>query len=282
MTGWAIQNALGVVVHTSHARDVLSRQTDKPVRLLHLPYEPRVPARTPGARPRVFTPENPARLVIFGYLNVNRRVVQFLEALAGMEERNCFEVNIFGTMNPDVRAEAAIESLGLQSGVHLRGYVTEEELEEALGEADLAINLRYPTMGEASASQLRVWEHSLPSLVTRTEGYAVLPPDTLFFVRPEHEREDIQFHLRGLLRYPGHFRRTGLRGRKHLVETHTPALYVEGLKEHCQESGAMRSRHTCQAVATRLGDALPWNVSASGRSVVARSRHYAEEIAGMF
>lgn len=282
MTGWAIENALGVVVHTSHARDVLSRRTDKPVWLLHLPYEPRVPARAAGGGPRVFTPEKPARLIIFGYLNVNRRVVEFLEALAGMEEKSLFAVSIFGTMNPDVRAEAAIESLGLQGCVRLRGYVSEEELEESLAEADLAINLRYPTMGEASASQLRVWEHSLPGLVTRTEGYAVLPPDTLFFVRPEHEREDIQEHLRGLLRHPAHFRCTGLRGRKHLVESHTPALYVEGLKEHCRELEAVRSRHTRREMATRVGRVLPWSAAVAGGSAAARTRHYAGEIAGMF
>ena len=32
---------------------------------------------------------------------------------------------------------------------------------------ELLINLRYPTMGEASLSQLRIWRHALPSMVTQ-------------------------------------------------------------------------------------------------------------------
>ena len=54
--------------------------------------------------------------------------------------------------------------------VKIHGYV--RDLDERLAEADLAVNLRYPSMGEASAAQLRIWDHALPSLVTERGGIA--------------------------------------------------------------------------------------------------------------
>ena len=47
--------------------------------------------------------------------------------------------------------------------VQLHGYTPEKELNKVLEKSHLAINLRYPTMGEASGSQLRIWYHALPS-----------------------------------------------------------------------------------------------------------------------
>ncbi len=93
------------------------------------------------------------RLVIFGYLNANRRIVEFLHALATMPERDCFDVHIAGHHAPRARrCGAAVEFLGLRGQVHLsRVRVRTTTLEDvARGEADLAVNLRYPTMGEAS------------------------------------------------------------------------------------------------------------------------------------
>ena len=60
-----------------------------------------------------------------------------------------------------------VEELRLQDIVTLHGFVPAEALEAALASAHLAINFRFPTMGEASVSQLQIWDHALPSLVTR-------------------------------------------------------------------------------------------------------------------
>lgn len=53
-----------------------------------------------------------------------------------------------------------------------------------LAHSDMALNIRYPSMEEASFSQLRIWEHALPAIVTRVGWYATLPEDVVFFVRP--------------------------------------------------------------------------------------------------
>ncbi len=95
--------------------------------------------------------------------------------------------------------------------VTLHGFVPAEDLEAALTSAHLAINLRFPTMGEASVSQLQIWDHALPSLVTRVGWYATLPQETVAFVRPEHEITDIQAHLHAFVDDPGRYAHMGRR-----------------------------------------------------------------------
>ena len=87
----------------------------------------------------------------------------------------------------------------------LHGFVPESELDAALASAHLALNLRYPTKGEASGSQLRIWSHGLPSLVTRIGWYTELPADTVSFVRPEFLVEDVCAHLRAYAACPASY-----------------------------------------------------------------------------
>ena len=81
--------------------------------------------------------------------------------------------------------------------------------------------MRDPSMGEASGSQLHLWQYALPSLVTQRAWYATLPEGTVAFVRPEHEIEDIQRHLTGFLANPEIYRELGRSGRRHVAQRHS-------------------------------------------------------------
>ena len=283
MTAWAVRNALGVVVHTQYASDKVREATSAPVWTIPLPYEPRAsggdterPGNGSNER-ESFSAERRVRLVIFGYLNINRRIIEFLHALATMPEREFFEVRVIGTVFHEHEVNAAVDLLGLRDRITFTGYLPDEQLEAELDGADLAINLRYPTMGEASGSQLRIWDHALPSLVTRTEGYAGLPRDTVSFVRPEQEKGDIQRHLRRFLHRPRVFREKGRRGRRWLLEHHRPATYVDALVRVSEETAALRSRYNRFRLADRVGWATaPW---ADMVPASERERYYATCIA---
>ena len=262
MTAWGIRNALAVVVHTQTTLDAIERETGSPAVLNALPYDvPLSRSNAPDTDRHPLDGSSSARSVrvaIFGYLNVNRRVIEFFHALAAMEERARFEVHLFGTLlqryEDDVKRDVA--ALGLQHQVTFHGYVAEEALDAGLAGCDLAVNLRYPTMGEASASQLRIWSHALPSLVTQIDGYAFLPADAVSFVRPDHEREDIQGHLRDFLARPEWHRRKGERGREILLEHHCSSTYVERLAHLCEHLPTLRSRSNRLHMADRVAQGI--------------------------
>ena len=230
LTPLAVDNALGVLVHSEEGLDDLRQRHSCPIVYAPLPY-PASPwsARNPSATARRRAEGPPYRIIIFGYIYPNRRLDALLEAIAGLPERNKFRLDIYGQVWDGEHVRARTASLGLRKVVTVHGFVPEAELEQALGMAHLAVNLRYPTMGEASGSQLRIWDHALPSLVTPRGWYSHIPEDAVAFVRPEHEIVDIQAHLRAFLADPGRFAKMGERGRRILEEDHTPEAYVQAI-----------------------------------------------------
>lgn len=230
LTPLAVEKALGVLVHTRGGFDDLKGHIDCPIAYAALPY-PASPHsqqyRSEVTRLRAGGP--PYRVIVFGYIHLNRRLDALLQALAEHPERDRFRLHVYGELWDDEYVRRGLHALHLERLVVLHGFVPAEELDAALATAHLAINLRYPSMGEASASQLRIWDHALPSVVTRAGWYAGLPEDAVAFVQPEHEIADIQGHLSAFLANPERFAQMGENGRRLLEERHTPEVYAKAI-----------------------------------------------------
>src|SRR5262249_5870772 len=206
LTSLALEHALGVLVHTRESFDVLKQANRWPVAYAPLPYAASSPAQPDWSSAATAPPDRaPYRLIVFGHISRNRGLDVLLQALAEFPARDQFRLDIYGQLWDSEQVLSWISALRLEGLVAVHGFVPEAELDTALACAHLAVNLRYPTMGEASGSQLRIWDHALPSLVTPKGWYASLPEDVVAFVRPDHEIADIQAHLRALLANPACF-----------------------------------------------------------------------------
>ncbi len=238
LTELALENASGVVVHTPEAFNVLSQKNLWPVAYAPLPFP------TEQRSDRTRREAGPYRLIVFGYIGRNRRLKSILLALAQSDYKERYQLDVYGTILDDEKQlRELISSLDLGRRVRLHGYKTETELDAALAGADLAINLRYPTMGEASGSQLRIWAHGLPSLVSNVGWYASLPQETVALVRTEeHEVDDIAAHLLAFVEKPSQFSEMGERGRRLLEEQHSPKAYVATVLELAQAAQSFRSK----------------------------------------
>ena len=253
LTELATEHALGVVVHTKPGLEALQRAGVAPLLCLPLPFAadgPPVALRKP-----LGNDETPHRLILFGYVGRNRRLEAVLQALSDFPQREKFRLDIYGTiLDHEKQVRGRIRALGLKNSVTLHGFTREAELDEALAAADLAINLRYPSMGEASGSQLRIWAHALPALVTKTGWYAGLPADTVAFVRPgEHEVIDIQSHLSAFLDEPERFAQMGQAGFQLLRQEHAPTDYVANLLEFAAAAPVFRVHAAAGKLAERAG-----------------------------
>lgn len=265
LTQLALEGALGVITHTRETFDKLSRENRWPVAYLPLPFSA-VPIHGQASTmhdarksdvPPFQSNVPPFRLIVFGYLGRNRRLEQLLEALSGFNEKEQFHLDIYGQVLLNERQlRARIRSLGLKQLVTLHGYVSEDELDKALEHAHLAVNLRYPTMGEASGSQLRIWKHALPSLVSRVGWYAGLPAETVAFVRPDSEVSDIREHLKAFTTDPSRFAAMGAQGRRLLEEEHAPETYAQGVIDFVAHAQAFRPRALAPGLAERAGALL--------------------------
>lgn len=224
LTALAVERARGAIVHASEGFREVAALGLCPVLQLDLPYEA-------GGSPPTRTWDGTLRMVLFGYLGPNRRIESLLDAIAAFPDRDRLRLEILGQHRDPSAITDRIKALNLGERVTFRGFVPESELNEALDRAHLAVNLRYPTMGEASDSQLRIWSRGLASVVTRTGWYAELPPEAVWFVDPANEAADLQTHFAAALARPDALRAMGETGRGVLEERHDPARYVDGLVE---------------------------------------------------
>lgn len=252
---FALENSLGVVVHTSDAYQRLNALNRWIVS--HIPLAFSLPQNARGPRP-TREPTAPYRLIVFGFIHQNRRLPALLEALGTFSEKGKFQLDIYGELwNPELVARA-IADYGLRKNVRVRGFVSEEALDAALATADIAINLRYPS-AEASGSQLRIWSHELPSIVTRAGWFAELPDTAVLHVSPDNEVEDIQKHLRAFLANPPQFQQIGREGRRFLYPTHAPETYVAALLDLARRVIEFRPRSAAHYLARRTGERMtPW------------------------
>ena len=251
LTALALEGSLGVLVHTREAYEELKQANRWLVAYAPLPFSQKLQTR--GARERLRANGQPYRLIVFGFINRNRRLDVLLRALAQFPRKDEFLLDIYGEVWDPGHIRKQIQSLGLGRQVTLRGFASESDLDVALAAADLAVNLRYPTMGEASISQLRIWAHALPTLVTRVGWYGSLPDNVVAHVRPEHEALDIQEHLNAFLADPDRFAQMGEQGRRLLAEQHSVEGYVEAVMDLAVETQRFRPRAVAHNLAERVG-----------------------------
>jgi glycosyltransferase involved in cell wall biosynthesis len=219
-----------VIVHVPNIFTNLKSENWWPVCYVPLPYAVS-PITRQGASETVKPKTNqpPYTLIAFGYMGSNRRIDAVLQALNRFPDREKFRLSIYGKLDNEGHIRSLVSSLGLINIVRIHGFVPEKELELALSQAHLAVNLRYPTMGEASGSQLRIWYHNLPSLVSNVGWYADIPEDATAFVRPEREIEDICKHLGAFIENPEGYAKMGKAGRRILDEHHDPVKYAQAI-----------------------------------------------------
>jgi len=220
----ALDRAAAVVTHTPAAYDAAVTKGGLPVYLLDLPFRPSL--YTPPAQ----RPDNgPLQLMQFGYIGPNRRLTQVLEALAPLRDKIPFQFDIMGNVWDPSLVMRRIDELGLTERVKIHGFVPEPQLDTQLAAAHLVFNLRYPTMGEASGSQLRIWNASAASVVTDHGWYGSLPDETVFKVPLDREAPALRDLLHRIAADRSHCARIGSAGRARLEARHTPARYADGI-----------------------------------------------------
>jgi glycosyltransferase involved in cell wall biosynthesis len=253
LTAGVTENALAVIVHSAAAHLSLSEETS----VAYLPLGVGAPPPVQEARPSPDPSDVEVyRISVFGFLGPNRRLPALLSTFSNFARRDRFRLDIYGTIEGEEKIHQLVARLGLNDLVTLHGFVHEDQLAEALRRTDLVVNMRYPSMGEASASQLHLWQYALPALVTRTAWYETLPENTVAFVRPEFEAEDIQAHLTAFLADPAKYRELGRNGRRHVTENHSIETYANSLLEVAARVPEFQARWIARDLARRAGAAM--------------------------
>jgi glycosyltransferase involved in cell wall biosynthesis len=242
----------GLIVHSEHvAERARAAGFDAPIRRIPMPVWP-APAVEPAAI------EGDPVVGSFGFLNANKRIPQLLEAFAVLRERHPrARLLLVGPEAAGLELGRRVASLGLEGAVERHGYVDEERLWSLLAACDVAVSLRWPTMGETSAGAIRVLSVAKPLVVSDVDAFRELPDDVALKVAPdEREAESLAASLLLLAGDPARREAMSAAARTYAAREHelgrVADLYVAALEEAA--GGGVVNEELLREVARGAGD----------------------------
>src|SRR5436309_4735557 len=124
----------------------------------------------------------------FGFLNMNKRIPQLLEAFASFRQHHPgARLLLVGGSGERFDVGRRLERLGLSEGVERVDYVPEERMWSLMAACDVLVNLRYPTMGETSGSVIRALSLGKPLVVSDVGWFSELPDEVVLKVPVDDE-----------------------------------------------------------------------------------------------
>jgi glycosyltransferase involved in cell wall biosynthesis len=178
LSGVVLDRAAGLIVHSDYvARRAREAGYDGP--LFRVPH----PAWPMTAIEPAADVDGDPLIGCFGFLNMNKRIPQLLEAFASFRrERPGARLLLVGGAGERFDVGRRLERLGLIDGVERIGYVPEERMWSLMAACDVLVNLRYPTMGETSGSVIRALSLGKPLVVSDVGWFSELPDDAVLKV----------------------------------------------------------------------------------------------------
>jgi glycosyltransferase involved in cell wall biosynthesis len=135
-----------------------------------------VPRRNASeARERLGIPRDRFVVATLGVVTPAKRVSALVEALALLPAAERPFLFVGGAVSADDALRELVRTRGLESDIVFSGYLEEADFFRAASAADLAANLRHPTMGETSGAVCRLAGMGLPVLVSATGWFQELP-----------------------------------------------------------------------------------------------------------
>ena len=176
MNARLLASADAVVAHSRLVAGAVQRKAPS-TDVAEIPHHVVPAARTPRdeARRALGIPLDRPAAVTLGVVTPAKRVARVVEALGSLpRERRPF-LFVGGAVGPDDPLLGLVRDRGLEGDVAFGGFLSEEDFWKAASSADLAINLRHPTMGETSGAVCRLAGFGLPLVVSDTGWFRELP-----------------------------------------------------------------------------------------------------------
>lgn len=229
----------GILVHSAWAAETL-RDEIPGLRVRHIQMGMPLPDAADAEAGRLFrrrhgVPESVPVIGSFGFQTPIKRTDAVIRTLArpGLEK---VHLMVAGEAAPNLDLVGLAREAGVAERVHVLGFLPFEEFEAGIAAADLALNLRYPTAGETSASLLRILAVGRPAIVTDHAQMADLPPEIVVAIAPgEGEEEALAERLVALLADEASLCRMGQAARRYVAEHHRLEVAAQEVVSACRD-----------------------------------------------
>ena len=182
-----IDRSLGIIVHSQVNKDkLLAKHPERPVALVPMQM-PIIEARS--RRDELYLPAGALIFATTGQITAERRMDLALRAFSKLLQSYPNAVYlIVGQIQDEIGLASIIAELDIQDKVHIIGFAPDKQsFIDWTATADVIINLRYPTVGETSASALRAMAAGRPVIVFDHGTYSELPDEACLKIPPKNE-----------------------------------------------------------------------------------------------
>ena len=237
-----IQAALGVVVHSNHAKALAALRynaqlTEKFAVIPHLRVLPPVCDKE-AARTKLGIDQNVFLVCSFGHIVSNKMYVELIDAWFASplaKSENCLLV-LVGASDGEYGSALVkqINDSGLSDRIKITGWADEAQFKAYLNAADLAVQLRKESRGESSGSVLDCMALGLPTICNAHGSMAELPADGIWQLKDEFNSAELSDALTTLWREPTKRQQLGLMARQAVQASFAPWRCAELYRDHIE------------------------------------------------
>lgn len=247
MTGDLLRRARMVLVHSHYARNLLLRHHGMAFadRIAVMPlFGPDIDPQEPRAsRARLNIPAKATLVVTSGFATRAKRFDWMADALSTMVERghDIFWAHVGAERPEEFNLSGLLTSYPQLVGrTRITGYVDESALDAWLSAADIVLNLRFPSVGENSATLTHAMALGRCCVVTRTGAYDELPDTVVAKSSAFDAVASLERTLEGLLNLPRARAAFG-RNAQNYCESHlSVTAYARGVIDLCYAAQSLK------------------------------------------
>jgi glycosyltransferase involved in cell wall biosynthesis len=149
--------------------------------------------------------ENSYLISCLGFINKNKRYEKIIEAVARLKH-NGYPVHLL-FLGESVENQDDVYRLArkfkIDENVMITGFLDDENYFNGISASDVIINLRYPSMGESSATLRQSFSYAKPTLISNIDQYRSFPHEAVWKVDvSRYEVDQIYAYLVFLLQNP--------------------------------------------------------------------------------
>lgn len=224
-----IDRALGVLTHSTSAKEIAQRfygeAYSRHWRTIHFPRLVRPKPTTATAKDQ----KAKFRVSTFGFVDSPKCPIELIDgwALTPMSQREDCELVFIGENEGGEFGKQILDhisALGLEQSVRITGFVDEKNYAAALGQTDIAIQLRKVTRGETSAAVFDCLSAGLPLIVNNSGAMAELPEDVVYRIPETVTPDSISEALTALWQDPERAQEMAARAFALVAEAHAPEV----------------------------------------------------------
>ncbi len=219
--------SLATIVHSDYAKAQVMEQHPA----ARIGVIPQLIARRAGhsRRAELGLPDETILFGSIGQVTLPRQLPTVLTALRQVVDRGIpAHFLVVGEALPEVELADHITALGLEHCVTYLGYVADlDAFIDWTTTLDVVVNLRFPTLGETSASSLRAMDVGRPVIVSDHGWYSELPSDTVVKVPAEPDTAALVEAMAALAQDPALRERIGQAAKAYVVAKSHPDAIAE-------------------------------------------------------